>query len=112
MPRIGHGQTDISRANSTARLTTSQMSTSNQVEMSRIQNLPFEESMFADLPSKEADGGARHLQHDRRASWYEGGETLPTSKATEFQEWKNKSTSSEESWNDVRRPSLEPANTA
>jgi hypothetical protein len=82
------------------------MSMSNQVEMSRMHNLPFEDRMFEDLPSKETDGGARQRQHDRRASWYEGGETLPTSKATEFHEWKNKSTSSEESWNDVRRPSF------
>jgi hypothetical protein len=102
MPRINHTQTNISRANSDARLISGQryQPSSTQMEMNRMSMTPHTDRMFDELPGKES-ASPRGRQQERRLSWYEGGETLPTLTSNDFQEWKGKSTSSDDSFKEV-----------
>jgi len=90
---------DMSRSGSTRRLNKpDHLSTSGQVEMSQM-DLSYDNRM-SDHTFGKAQSETRQYQHDRRASWYESGETPIKAMSNDFDEWKG-TPASEKSWKEV-----------
>jgi hypothetical protein len=93
---------DISRNNSTRRLNTAtQVSTQGQLEMGQMADLSYDNRM-SDHTFGKAQSDARQWQHERRTSWYEGGQTPAKATSSDFDDWKGVS-GSEKSWKEVSR---------